>query len=301
MRSATPFTQSPWASTNDVVLLPVPKQLICPNSCPPSGEPGIPSSFLVAPSTPERQQSSLPTPDFTLSIKSFRHFRSPSPEPSARSRGRGILKLAPSKSDVNLKAGRRVRFETFAPESSQREEHPDSMDLDNDEDHIEAGLPSPGPRRKVTAPPQAERRASSPPPMLSIESLPAEVEKFQKHFEVMTSRGSHGMKQRPRVSLLPGASQQYLGSPSPDAMAERFREVDAVAISKLAASPRRSKNETAQLPTPDDDISAVLDNLDDFLEVHDVGNELSQARAAAAATAGGKIRLSFGLEANPWQ
>ncbi|EAQ86972.1 hypothetical protein CHGG_08225 [Chaetomium globosum CBS 148.51] len=38
------------------------------------------------PSTPETKQSSLPTPDFTLSVKSFKNFMTPSPRPATKRR-----------------------------------------------------------------------------------------------------------------------------------------------------------------------------------------------------------------------
>lgn len=38
------------------------------------------------PSTPETKQSNLPTPDFTLSVKSFKDFMTPSPRPAAKRR-----------------------------------------------------------------------------------------------------------------------------------------------------------------------------------------------------------------------
>ncbi|KAJ4306672.1 hypothetical protein N0V88_000036 [Collariella sp. IMI 366227] len=38
------------------------------------------------PSTPETEPSGLPTPDFSLSVKSFKHFMTPSPQPASKRR-----------------------------------------------------------------------------------------------------------------------------------------------------------------------------------------------------------------------
>ena len=300
--------QSPWAATDDVVIQPQAKHLTSPSS--PSTRymdrtGGLGWHGLAIPSTPAAQQSSLPTPDFTLSIKSFRRFSSPSPEPPVRSRGRGILRSGPPRASENSKPKRRVHFDAPAEDANRDENDFDNADRDNDEDYIEAGLPKRPTRGKVRPPPQVEGRAASPPPPRALlASLPAEVEKFRQHFDVVASRGPGGAGRRPRKPLLPSASQQLPSSPPADAMASRFEEVDAQAASRPGDVGSRGEKQTAEVRPPEDDISAVLDNLGDFLEIHDVSAELSAARAAAGRGRNSRFvqppRYGIGLEVNPW-
>lgn len=303
--------QSPWAAADEAAFLPEPIQLTSP--CSPSTRRagqhgGSPWQEPAMPSTPLGEWSSLPTPDFTLSIKSFRQFNSPSPEPPVRSRDRGILKSAPSRANENAKLKRRVHFNIPATDASHLENSSQAVDPDTQEDPIDAGLTKRASRSKRRPPPRVERRAASPPlPPALLASLPPEVEKFQDHFDVMTKRGSGDAGRRPFRPMLPSASQQLLSSPPVDAMAERFQAADAQAAPAPSVFSSPVEKRLPVIQPLEEDISAVLDNLDDFLEVHDVDAELSAARAAAVTPEQGRselfvreARYSVGLEANPW-
>ncbi|EPE07636.1 hypothetical protein F503_00358 [Ophiostoma piceae UAMH 11346] len=220
----------------------------------------------TAPSTPDTKQSSLPTPDMTMSIKSFRRFRSPTPTPPPRRRNnkkggpRSILKQTRWRSRVPTSAStvsRRVHFSL--PDDDE------TRDGDNDcagtgieaeeEDFIEAGLSGTSRGRKFTcelqakgskAPSRPSRRAASPPPANKtlMESLPSEVEKFRGHFASVAGRANHNVlataiaapscavkASSSTIAMLRGGEVDVLDSntdsPAIDAMAARFQQVDA--------------------------------------------------------------------------
>ncbi|KAL1881987.1 hypothetical protein VTK73DRAFT_3316 [Phialemonium thermophilum] len=263
------------------------------------------------PSTPTTKHSSLPTPDFTLSIKSFRDFLSPSPESSRRPKRASLLNgHLPSTQalfDAALsnpwktksRARRRV---TFAPLPGEDDTH-DDKDQTPAADRVgDAEQPTTpvveGPYRV---------RVASPPLQISPAELPAVSDRFGKHFATVARKG-HQVHRQGRVGrcLLPSESQQRCSSPAFDAMAEAFLRADQHAASGAGST----KTNMGSEGTPDynvidqhnndavaevedvapsndvDDVTAVLNNLDEFLDSFDVDVELEKARAARKRDAG---------------
>lgn len=258
------------------------------------------------PSTPT-QQSSLPTPDLTSSIKSFRDFMSPSPEPRRRSK----LALAPkasriekphlrksalskSRKDRAKRAHLRVSFALPGDDGSGSS----GTNTDPDETLDGAELPcreaeSPSLVQKASSQ-ASSRRASSPPLELSQSELPAEVTRFKQFFHAQARKGPQVKRPESYKPLLPSASQQRCGSPEADAMAEAFIEADRACDGQDVSGDNRGAPEeekevvvveaAEQSPEEDeevqeiDDVTAVLDNLGDFLNSFDVEAELGKAR-----------------------
>lgn len=271
------------------------------------------------PSTPT-QQSSLPTPDLTSSIRSFRDFMSPSPEPARRlgplrsSRyrieriNRRKSAFFQSEKDRSKKAHLRVSFDLPNEISSSSQ----ASNADPDETLEGAELPtreatSPSLVRQATihAPSQ---RASSPPPEISQSELPAEGTVFSKYFHLQARRvrqAAHSAKYKP---LLPSESQQTCGSPEPDAMAEAFIEADRAigeqndGVDNGYPSEEDSKRgpapEAEHMLTPDeetDDVTAVLDHLDDYLNTFNVDAELDRAGRAQDQHRDQRQDMGFGF------
>ncbi|KAK3947864.1 hypothetical protein QBC32DRAFT_246905 [Pseudoneurospora amorphoporcata] len=180
------------------------------------------------PSTPETKRSSLPTPDFTMSIKSFKHFMTPSPKrPAKRPRlslGDGRLPDTQALEDAvvtnpwdssRLDAGtmpgtamatvpsRKKKRVSWAPLPGEADYVDADMDVDMDVDMEDRDQPysvsrmtSHGPRRSILAASTPNhrgipKRAASPPPsmsMPSVDSLPKESQKFGKHFAAVSGR-----------------------------------------------------------------------------------------------------------------
>ncbi|CAK7231787.1 hypothetical protein SEUCBS140593_008043 [Sporothrix eucalyptigena] len=199
----------------------------------------VPNSSGTAPSTPETKQSSLPTPDMTVSIKSFRRFRSPTPTPPPRRQRtksggpRSILSQPhrrPGAVTSASRSGSRVRF--ALPQDGETSH-------ENENDEVEVAE-------------QQLQRAASPPPQdkLSMESLPTEVDRFRSHFATIAERTegeqssmavtSRSSTARSTESSIPSIKPIALfkrqntapelniySGPSVDAMASRFLEADA--------------------------------------------------------------------------
>jgi hypothetical protein len=337
-RNKTLVRQSPWGAEGVTVwphtamhLPQTPEALRSSPSLPGQaftsdiGAPGIGngvSSSAARPSTPETKQLSLPTPDITLSIKPFRRFVSESPERPRRAVPSALRSSLCNpwahESAKSSKAGRRVRFHLddkdqpgksegrkddimqidIGKDSSVRSEEPDNS---ADECYIEAGLPK-SKDKSTTSPAVLELlRPCSPPPAVSLSTLPKEVEKFQHHFQVVAGRRDL-MTPKPVRPLLP-ASQQAPSSPPTGAMAERFIETDEA--TKLTVSeglpmsqPSNSSNQPPQMyserqknfglsfafdATDDsqvDDVTDVLMNLDSFVGGWDVDAEVARAGKA---------------------
>ncbi|KAB5583701.1 hypothetical protein GE09DRAFT_1079802 [Coniochaeta sp. 2T2.1] len=259
----------------------------------------------VPPSTPT-QQSSLPTPDLTSSIKSFREFMSPTPEPRRRS---NQVLFSTSRWRIEKSKRRKSAISNNRKDRAKRSHLRVSFALpgdnalsspvttaDPDETLDGAELPtreaaSPSLVRKATS--QApSRRASSPPLELSQSELPAEGTKFSKFFKKQARKGPQVKRiTKSYKPLLPSASQQVCGSPEPDAMAEAFIEADRT-VNGGSADPSQEEqqpmwvNDQEQLLEEEqeeetqgtDDVTAVLDNLDDFLNSFNVDAELDKAR-----------------------
>ncbi|KAK3320725.1 hypothetical protein B0T19DRAFT_246355 [Cercophora scortea] len=210
-----------------------------------TGTPG-PQSYPMQPSTPNTKQSSLPTPDFTLSIKSFKDFMTPSPKkkkkrrrvstdddrlpstqalvdaaisnPWARS---SIKKKQQKKKKAKKDKNRRV---SWAPLPGEETAQPSgAVTIDPRAVSYATDSPAGGP-----TPNRAARGASPPPPGTPTTSLPAGNQKFSKHFAAMANRRARACTPRKSTTkrLLPSASQQTCESPAIDAMAKAFLQAD---------------------------------------------------------------------------
>ncbi|KAL2155566.1 hypothetical protein VTH82DRAFT_308 [Thermothelomyces myriococcoides] len=177
------------------------------------------------PSTPEREQSGLPSPDFTLSVKSFRDFMTPSPAKrrrisaitnEERLHSTQVLVEATISNPWTKDPTTKPKKPNFNPRHSQKQQPqakppkrvswaPLPSESTNDENmrtfspcgaepplHMqEPSLPnSPSLRKERGKRGGLARpsRASSPPPsILSTSALPTENQKFGKHFAAVTA------------------------------------------------------------------------------------------------------------------
>lgn len=271
------------------------------------------------PSTPT-QQSSLPTPDFTSSIRSFRDFMSPSPKPARRpgplrsSRDR-IEKPNRRKSaffrggkDRSKRAHLRVSFDLPGENSSSSpasNPDPDETLEGAELPTREAASPSLIRHAAIHAPSQ---RASSPPPEISQSELPAEGAVFSKYLHLQARRVRQAAQSAKYKPLLPSESQQTCGSPEPAAMAEAFIEADRTLGEQNdsvdsgdpseADSERQWAADAKYMLTPEeeiDDVTAVLDHLDDYLNPFDVDAELDRAGRAQDQHRDQRQDMGFGF------
>lgn len=255
-------------------------------------------AFAPTPQTPWMGDK-LPSPDFSLSVKRFSDFMKPSPTKKRSSpKDQSILRSPSFGSNILFPSSapsRPPRRVTFAPLPG--EEAIDSVDPATQEGgsmYVEEDVSYFGPAGKKTTTVRVTRpttRAASPPPrdVNSAEAgkIPDHDDKFAKHFEAMSKRKKKPVQRPPR--LLPSDSPQTNSSQDLGAMAEAFiqasqtrrkgLELDAPCIDSPArrlsqshtpveqATPlRRAGFVDQENAAPVDDVSAVLDNLDDFLD-----------------------------------
>ncbi|KAJ4411620.1 hypothetical protein N0V82_008989 [Gnomoniopsis sp. IMI 355080] len=235
----------------------------------------------------------LPSPDFSLSLKKFSDFMIPSPSKKRASSDGSILRGLGSASrrlvgtPIPSKPKRRV---TFAPLPGEEQPVPALESRDN-EIYVEEDLSyfdSKGNKTASIRITRSQTRAASPPPSecdtANADVLPDHDDKFAKHFEAMSKRKMGPPRRSQR--LLPSESQQTDGSQPIDAMAEAFIQASQTRqkTSELAeavddnARLFQSSSEKTNSPMimdateqqenidPVDDVSAVLDNIDDFLD-----------------------------------
>ena len=273
-------------------------------------------SEVVAPSTPETRLSSLPTPDFTMSIESSTKLRTPSPlrlrsASHRNSLGEGRLPSTQALLEENL-SNPWLGASTRASGSRKKAKQISWGPLPGEKGHLESA-----PHYKDTAMGEpgfktpAHRRAASPPPsILSNSKLPTAGQKFGKHFATLSRRRqssttySRDSRFKP---LLPSHSQQVCPSPAPEAMAQAFLDADARVVEDQGAVPSGTSQEsktlsgklldcTEQLDASpgnkslgggmyegpaDDDVSDVLNNLGDFLNYVDTEEELAKMGSGA--------------------
>ncbi|KAK0740610.1 hypothetical protein B0T18DRAFT_491212 [Schizothecium vesticola] len=341
--------QSPWARGDSQVtalvkprpLSPIPSPLSSPRLPEPGNlnpvlpqlripEKPTPSDPPNPPTTPDRQTSSLPTPEFTLSIKSFREFMTPSPpkrRPLAPKSSNGRFPSTQVLEDVvvsnpwarlsctqpprptssSLKTIRKTRTKTkkrvsWGPLPSEPEQQRPSPSA------------KPTPARRTPTTPALRSRPASPPPssLVSAEDLPVSEQKFASHFAAVKAarrrlsgirngmrRGSSTPTMRNKknaVRLLPSESQQTCPSPAMGAMAEAFLRADevlalegqgagegpgvgveeAVGVAEEEDEEQEQEGEEEDTQKSVDDVSHVLENLDDFLGSWDVETELEK-------------------------
>ncbi|KAL2116346.1 hypothetical protein VTJ04DRAFT_8513 [Mycothermus thermophilus] len=235
------------------------------------------------PSTPDKKHSGLPSPDFTLSVKSFKEFMTPSPQPAKRRRVSGFADPLPSTqllqeaatsnpwaapSTNQAKRQKKTQHHPFKPKAAKRvswaplpgeEGYEDKDDLSPVDSQPEmASLPRP--------------RATSPPPsILSTSELPAANQKFGKHFAAVTSRrigttplrvitnasSSTTTTRPPTKRLLPSESRQVCPSPGVGEMAEAFLRADAAAAEAAAAIAGDERKDEENQPRSSHEESAV--------------------------------------------
>ncbi|KAK4208896.1 hypothetical protein QBC37DRAFT_431157 [Rhypophila decipiens] len=212
------------------------------------------------PLTPDFQSSSLPTPDNSRSdsgIRSFREFLTPSPQKPKRSRKRRIsavnngqlpstqalVDAAVSNPWLDPSGQRRSKKRqklrvSWAPLPGEGEESSlvVAEDASSTQSPACAEFPyEPKLSSSIRLRPRSilrSSRASSPPPSSLDKDLPAEKERFGKHFAAVANRRTAKQK-RAKTVILPSASQQSVGSPPISAMAERF-----LAAEELSSRPR---------------------------------------------------------------
>lgn len=240
----------------------------------------------------------LPSPDFSLSVKRFSDFMKPSPTKKRFSPSQSILR-SPSfgskilfKTSAPLKPRRHVRFAPLPGEEAT--DSGDTGTQDGSSVYVEEDVSyfdSQGKKTTTVRVTRPTTRPASPPPReaTSVEAgnIPDHDHKFAKHFEAMSKRKKNPLQRVPR--LLPSESPQTNSSQEVGAMAEAFiqasqtrrkgLELDAISVSSPAqvlsegcatdgqATPRSAVSlEDQENTVPVDDVSAVLDNLDDFLD-----------------------------------
>ncbi|KAI0205458.1 hypothetical protein F4808DRAFT_409280 [Astrocystis sublimbata] len=142
-------------------------------------------------------------------------------------------------------------------------------------------------------------RAASPPPSTLVD-LEQDIfgGLYINHFDTMNRRLRHHDKPdlRYRQRLLPSPSQQKPDSPSVSAMADTFREADALRSGYVDGAAEHATMEADGVETgvevadtkPQspwqhnsqgiDHVAAVLNNLDEFLDVWDVNTEIDRHR-----------------------
>ncbi|KAH8891989.1 hypothetical protein GQ53DRAFT_141405 [Thozetella sp. PMI_491] len=283
----------------DVDVSTLPDHVSC--SAPELGK-GTPPSRLVLPSTPETRQSSLPTPDFSVSVKSFTADETPCRDRRASngariSLGDGRLPSTQILMDANLLNPwlRRSPTRSISKVTKTRKRVSWAA-LPGEEDHDESSSCSSDNGSRTAA----HHRAASPPPLDALKNhLSGSTQQFARHFATMSRRISNGalLQSRSVGRLLPRESQQYCPSPAADAMAEAFIQADTdIAMEDVMGDGNGDSSELfgehqgdstnnidlsgamqgAMQGSKEDDVSAVLDNLDDFLEYADTDAELSK-------------------------
>ncbi|KAF9874548.1 protamine p1 [Colletotrichum karsti] len=274
-----PGYQSPWTATPENLRLAakaalVSKQFKEPKPMSPtpvasSTEPSIPKTDppAIKEAPPPVDATPRPlTPEPVLEIKKFANFMSPSPERPKRKSAHVRFSGGHLPSTQNLLAAttdnpwdapqRPVKRVTWAPEVKGGE------DLDGDE-----------PATPVVT------RAASPPPDLAVADLPTDdKDKFHDHFQAVSRRTKITHR------LLPSASQQFLESPEPMAMAEAFVNADSFgprtpkapeALMVANDTPLSAEQESQQTV---DDVDEVLLNLNEFINMVDVEADLARAK-----------------------
>ncbi|KLU81706.1 hypothetical protein MAPG_00790 [Magnaporthiopsis poae ATCC 64411] len=223
---------------------------------------------------------------------------------------------------------------TGSPSCSAPSDPPSSSGAegDGDEDYIEAGLPkqksqSVARAKKVaalatagSAPSQpAPARPCSPPPpsRTSAEDLPSEVTLFRKHFAKMQGK-QLCLTPRPTFTrLFTDKGHASPSSQAADAAAERFidadRRRDDISNAVLGGGSGvsggilklQSALKTSAVPHDDgiDDVSAVINNLGDFLGSWDLDSELAKATAEKERDRDAESRLnpfSIPMDVGQW-
>lgn len=253
--------------------------------------------FPPAPQTPWLGDR-LPSPNFSLSVKRFSDFMKPSPEKRRllahgsilRSSGKDSTSRVLFGTPMPVKPKRHVQFAPLPGEDgillTTAESKSEEKQVAEEVSYFDAK----GTKTASIRITRSHMRAASPPPadlnIADAADLADRDDKFASHFEAVSKRA----KDRPRKKqrLLPSESQQTDGSQAVDAMAEAFiqasqtRQKSLELVEAMEERTRLSEpspeqmvgpvvmppfdEQTANLDEPVDDVSAVLDNIDDFLD-----------------------------------
>lgn len=296
--------QSPWAKETGIGLLPLAAQAVIEKDAPLDGSSStlsvLADKALASSRLPQSPwmaclptPSNLPTPDFELSIKAFSDFATPSPT-KKRSSFNGSILRDRFKTPVFQKPRRRVHFapllgQEVSGDMDIGQHHDVSIYVEEDVSYLTPG----GHKTGTIRVPRPATRASSPPPMdvssAEVGGLLDHGSKFAKHFEAVAKRTKN--PPRKALRLLPSESQQTTtASQGAGAMAEAFvqasqmrrkalemAEVDATEATATGGSLDVSSEKTfspvlvdpmeaQENIEPVDDVSAVLDNLGEFLD-----------------------------------
>ncbi|EQB49911.1 hypothetical protein CGLO_10707 [Colletotrichum gloeosporioides Cg-14] len=278
-----PSYQSPWASS-PLKMRQVAAEALAFNSfnspLPASPSPLASSTPAYVPTPvaePVIEEKSLPpiktprasTPEPILEIKRFANFMSPSPERPRRQPKRARVSGGHLPSTQNLLAATVDNPWDATPRPAKRVRWAPEVEGGDFPDGSDPATPL------VT-------RTASPPPELAVADLPTgEDDQFQKHFQAVSRRTKITHR------LLPSASQQILESPGPMAMAEAFVTADALGAKALAAPealmvahdvPRASQQPQQLVSQEVDDVDAVLENLNEFIDMCDVQADLERTK-----------------------
>lgn len=254
-----------------------------------------------APSLPEAPQTpwvgdKLPSPNFSMSVKRFSDFMKPSPTKKRALGNSSILRTSGMSSRVlfgthlSPKPDRRV---TFAPLPGEKDAG--IADVESEEQngaYVEEDVSYFDTKGKKTSSIRVVRpstRATSPPPQMNAADageIPDHDHKFAKHFEVMSKRKKDPQRRAPRL-LSSNSQQQASASQEVCAMAEAFIEASQMRkrTAELTEANVKENCQSDDTPAgknldpvaiglveeqenvePVDDVSAVLDNLSDFLD-----------------------------------
>lgn len=225
---------------------------------------------------------STPEPQFT--VKSFASFMSPSPERRSRQGHRASWRDSGSRLPSTQGILASAMKNPWGARSNRSDRRVSWKPLPDD-----TKAPSTPAVANSTQPSsQLRGRDSSPPPSMPVADLPtSQDEKFHDHFKAIIRR-------RNRQALLPTESQRTLGSPDPQAMAEKFIQADEglhnhseEAKKAEGAEEVDEVEDTESLPKlknieySQDSIDIVEDvfrEMSDYLETWNVDTELDQAR-----------------------
>ncbi|KAG6360223.1 hypothetical protein INS49_011279 [Diaporthe citri] len=341
--------QSPWIKKADIASHLFIPPTTCTSSTGSTPDLSILAGKALAMSQPPQRPwvpqtpaaPKLPAADFEMSIRAFSDFMSPSPVKKRASSNGSILRDSSGRSGILFKTpGQRKpdRQVHFAPLPGEQELFidepvPDAKDAIYDEEDV-SYFDLSGQKTGTVRMPKPTMRAASPPPMemssVEVGTLPDHDQKFAKHFEAMSKRKKPSRKS---LRLLPSDSQQTASaSQEVGAMAEAFIQASQtrkkgleLAAEKRAEAERGYEYEEKTSPVamdifedqenvePVDDVSAVLDNLDKFLDntwgiemetddrpVNDARSKQEKETASSQAARRQVEDPLFSLEDNVW-
>lgn len=281
------------------------------------------SGVFAQPATPTHITARQTTPDRTLSIKSFATFNTPSPKYEHSSTHQRLFSdrfpstqyLADAAGANPWTSSRRSSLRSSLRSSVKSRSHLrvsfGQLSSEENDDAVESASHSAGGKR------------ASPPPQFARGVDDEDLgESFQKHFDTVSQRTPIGMnKPQPRaiVRLLPSESQQIPMSPGIGLMAQAFREADEGQGPNCSSDLEIAVDESCRISDAEDrtreqspwrlesqgqgvdDVAAVLQNLDDFLNPRwEVDVHMNKATVADGEENQGADRSSGFLPSHVW-